>query len=655
MNSGGRRRFLALALTLLAFAVRVWQLDRVPPGWSDDELSNILVISQKVFRGNYSIYYVDATGLEALYHVVAGVMLRLFGYNAVGIRLLSAFLGTLTVPLTFHLGRRLRDQWLGLVAAAALAVSFWSLIYSRVNLRHIALPPVMLLAFAFFWRAFRRTAATEEGRTSHTAFLPAGVFLGISFYTYFAARGLPLILAAFLGYVWLFERARWRRQWHGYLLLFLVALLLALPLLAALQQAGADARVVEVAVPLAEARAGNLAPLREHVVRTLSMFHGDGDEEFLYNIPRRPVFSFVGAIFLWSGVLLALAYALEPLWRRRPTPSRRAYAAAFLLLWWFAGLTPGFLSVPAGSLGHTIVAQPATYLLAALPLSALSHRGRRFAGLALALLFLGSVAVRDLPDYFYAWPQRGNVRFLYHAPQKDVARYLQKHPELRDFAITGLLAGPWDRLALQLDMDNAGVEGARARWYDPRRAIVLQLSGEPALAFAHYPRVETVYDERYRPLATVPPGDYELARVTGNVAESAAAVCFRNGLCLLDARYEATTGRLHLTWQVGRPLALPATPLLSKPPPPGVYAGPRLLVFTHLLSNDGVFLSGDDGLWVDPTTLLTGDIFQQQHVLEAPAQPEAAAVTFGLYDPLTGERIPTIDGRDQLRLLLDNE
>ena len=145
-----RANFLALLLTLLALGVRVWQLDSVPPGWSDDELSNILVISQKVFEGDYSVYYVDATGLEALYHVVAGSFLALLGYNTLGIRLLSALLGTLTIPLTYRVGSLLFDRTLGLLAAAGLAVSFWSLIYSRINLRHIALP-VFLLATVYFF------------------------------------------------------------------------------------------------------------------------------------------------------------------------------------------------------------------------------------------------------------------------------------------------------------------------------------------------------------------------------------------------------------------------------------------------------------------------------------------------------------------------
>ena len=65
------------------------------------------------------------------------------------------------------------------------------------------------------------------------------------------------------------------------------------------------------------------------------------------------------------------------------------------------------------------------------------------------------------------------------------------------------------------------------------------------------------------------------------------------------------------------------------------------------------FLVGDDGLWVDPQTLYAGDVFLQRHALPAPAGGEAAAVLFGLYDPLTGERILTVDGADHVRLRIE--
>ncbi len=110
--------------------------------------------------------------------------------------------------------------------------------------------------------------------------------------------------------------------------------------------------------------------------------------------------------------------------------------------------------------------------------------------------------------------------------------------------------------------------------------------------------------------------------------------------------------RLHLTWSVQEPLALPEIPVFSKPPPPGVYDGPRLQVFAQRWSNEGEFITGDDGLWVDPLTLRSGDVFRQQHFF--PAREELSGyLLVGLYDPMTGQRILTEDGRDQIRIDLN--
>jgi 4-amino-4-deoxy-L-arabinose transferase-like glycosyltransferase len=636
--SAQQARWLILAITLVAFFLRVWRLGDVPPGWSDDELSDVLVIAQKVFQGDYSVYYVDATGLEALYFVISGVFLRLLGFNAFGIRLLSSLLGTLAIPLLYQVGRRFFSRRVGLLAAALLAASFWALIYSRISLRHAMLPVFVLGAIYFFWDG------VQLGR--RRSFLIAGIWLGGSFYTYFAARGLPLILLAASLYLLLVDRVQWQRTWRSQLLALLVAIVLAAPLVVTLQrEEGADARVAEVAVPLAAARQGDLGPLRHHTVRTLSMFHADGDDEFLYNIPGRPVFGPLGAAAMWLGAALAGCLALQPLWRRHRAPKEQ-FAAGFLLLWWLAGITPGFLSVPPASLGHTIVAQPATYLLAALPLQALASRPRlHWLAALFALLLVAWGAARDLPDYFQTWPQRGMTRFLYHAEGRDVVRFLEENEELEEFAITGLLAGPWDREALRIDLENAGLAEVRPRWYNPQRAVMMAVGGKDAVAFAGYPLVETIYEELYQPMEAEPPGGYRLFRVAAPQVEQ-EPVCFNNGLCLLDVTFEPASGVLDLTWQVGSPLALPEQPLVSKPPPPGADDRPRLAVFAQLLDSEGSWLAGDDGLWVDASTLQVGDVFRQRHCLSAPEGSAAATIAVGLYDPQTGERMIDEGGRD---------
>lgn len=632
-------------LTLIAAGLRLWRLGDVPPGWRDDELSNVFALTAQVLAGAPRLYYVDASGQEGLYYWLSAVAETLFGRTPLGIRGVSVFFGVLTIPLTYLVGRWLLDRRAGFLAAAMLAVSFWSLMYSRFGLRQILMPAFWLATVASLWYGLYRAEEKRAGRYLALA----GFWMGIGFYTYFAARGAPLIVLIWLGYLAWHDRARLRARWRGLALMAVVTFIMALPLWLTLQQLpAADARIAEVAKPLTAALAGDYAPLREHVIRTLSMFHRDGDAEDLYNIPFRPLFNGPGAALLWLGVGLAVVGALAG-WRRgTPHEQRGAYrpaAWALLLIWWGAGLAPAFISVPPASLGHTIAAQPATYLLAAAPIAWLTRR-RRWVGVALAGLAVTNVAARDLPDYFVVWPAGGNTRFLYRADIADVADYLSANPALTDFGITGLLAGPWDRLALELD---APAHSIHPRWFNPTRAVLLVMGGRPALTFQGYPQMTTVFDEAYAPVALATAGAYTLKPISLDW-QASLNHCFSNGLCLVDVAYQPLTGGVDVTWRVAQALDLPAQPIVSFPPPPGVYAGPRLAAFVHLWDAAGGYLTGDDGLWVDPLTLQAGDVFRQRHNLTLPAGTVAETLAIGLYDPLTAQRLLTLQGLDHVAL-----
>lgn len=625
-----------VCLVWIAFAVRIWRLGDVPPGWRDDELINVLVIAQKILNGQFAFYFSDASGHEALYHTLHAGILAAIGLNELGIRFLSVLFGTLAIPLTYQMGRSLFNHRVGWLAAAGLSISFWSLVYSRFGERHIAQTVLVLLVFYCFWRGWQ----SHNAKTTLYLGLGAGFWMGLGFYNYFASRGVPLILSAFVAYVGLFYPQRFGEKWRSWAAMFALTFLLAVPLIITLQQQPeAEGRITELALPLVAARAGNFAPLADYTLTTLSMFHATGDPEWLYNIPNRPVFGTVGAIFFWLGVVLALFYSLR-------RGEGRSLPALFLFIWWSAGIAPGFISVPPASLGHTILAQPATYLLGAWSIIWIAQQFRHSAVpfYVIALLWLISIGKRDLPDYFVNWSQRGNVRFLYHADSRDVAQYLHQHPDLTDFAITGLLAGPWNKLALEVDWQTMGDFAIHPRWINPERAVLLALADKPLLSFHGYPVAETVYSQWYAP-AIAQVGSYQLAPVLPYNALP-PLVCWQNGLCLLEAVYDLPTERLHLTWQVATPLALPVIPLVSNPPPPGVYAGARLAVFGQWVDSAGTFLVGDDGLWVDPQTLQPGDIFRQFHQLPLPIESQTAAIYVGLYDPYTKQRIRTNDGAD---------
>jgi len=662
---------LVIALLLLTWGLRLCCLETAPPGWRDDELINIHALSGELLAGRFPLYYTGASGHEPLYHHLhAGVQAAL-GSNVLSGHLLSIAFGMLAVALTYALTCRLFGRWTAIVASLALTASFWSLMYSRTAIRHISLPPLALVTFYLFWRAIFKKPGFSVSKATKTWFL-VGLTMGFSLYTYPAARLLPVLLVLFFVYLALFHRDRFSRHWRGLLLTLIVAAVLVAPMRVAIAQGrseaaaegiGADARIAELAVPLRELQAGNPRPLLESIWTTLGMFHATGDPEWLYNVPDRPVFNFFGGVLLWAGVALCLYHWRQPRY-------------FFLLLWLGMGLLPAFVSTPPASLSHTILAQPVAYILPALVTGRLVDweigklvNGRqstslpRVIGCLLAFLFLTSNAARDLRDYFITWPQQDMVRFLYRADYREAARYLDAHPEITDVAVSGSLMGPWDRLALEVDIRRNDVA---ARLFDSSRALVWVVEDTPSpVLLTAFPipaaPITSFLDTDADPpeaiashlkLYTLSPTPNPSAPAEQEAQSPIPNFQFANGLELTETRWLGNDILL-TTWLVAAPLDLPPMPIVANPPPPGVYTGPRLAVFAHLLDADGTLVAGDDGLWVDPLTLRPGDRFVQIHRLTSGSY----TLELGLYDPMTGERWFVLDAKGQPcadHLLLDS-
>lgn len=636
-------RWELIMVLLLAWALRWIALLDVPPGWRDDDLIELYAFSQEILNSGPVWYFSGASGHEPLYHTLRALVLAVAGLNPVSARWVSACFGTLAVLLTWAVGRRTFTREVGLLSSALVAVSFWALMYSRVAIRHIGALPWMLLAIYWAWRMLQDTGPPRYAGWG-LALGTAGATL-----TYYAGRLIPALLAVAVIFVG-GRKGRWRR----YLVALAVGVALTAPMFwAAAHIPGGDARVGEIAVPLNELRQGNWRPLLQTTWTTLGMFHATGDPEWLYNVSKRAVFGLLGAALFYVGVLTRLAHLDQA-------------NARLLLLWLGVGLAPAFVSLPPSSYGHTILALPAVYILMAMPMKAAA---RRWAWTMLPLmgLTLSLVAARDMSDYFNTWPSHSMVRFLYRADYRVLAQYLNARPDIQEAAIGSMLFGAWDKVAVQAD---GGTPSARLRWVNPERAL---LGTKKPLPFYFqdehhlHPDIQAILNAA--PAITAPVG-MRGALVTLPTPPRGALTQTSAGEALMEFTFgealrlhavavtsppaPGIEGWLTLWWEVVGPLPLPPEALIANPPPPGVYNGPRLKVFVHLMMDGGTFIAGDDGLWVDPYSLQVDDQFVQWHHLVTTTNAKAGPyyINVGLYDPLTGERWRVREGEDMLQIAL---
>ena len=337
-----KTRFLwaATAVLLLAALFRLVALQDVPPGLAQDEVLDADIAL--FIRGGYNAFFFrEGYGHEPLYHYLAVPFAPLLGDNVLAVRLPSVFLGLLLVALTMRWAKREFGGMTAVVAGIGLAVSWWPIIFSRLGIRPI-LEPVLLAVMAWFWP--RRPWL-------------AGLFLGLSLYSYTGARVVFLIPILFAAYCLLLGRRGRARFPSPYaplttaVIVLLMAALVSLPLFLTLRaDPTLQQRVDQLAGPLAALRQGDLKPVLQSTLQTMGVFSFTGDPRWTYSWPGRPLFDWVTAVLFYAGLGVAF-------WRlKRPN-------YAFALIWLAVGLLPSALTPQAPSTVRLVGAMPVVYVL----------------------------------------------------------------------------------------------------------------------------------------------------------------------------------------------------------------------------------------------------------------------------------------------------
>jgi 4-amino-4-deoxy-L-arabinose transferase-like glycosyltransferase len=357
---------LLAAITAVATFLRLYRLDTLPPGDGHD-VAMYGVDALQILAGARPIFLESNFGREPLFSYLVALAYRFTDPGAYGIHLVSAIVGSLTVPAVWLAARELfREQratvlaYLPLLAALLSAVSYWHLNWSRVGLRVILVPLFAALIVFALWRGFASARPDRSRRPvrSWGWFVVAGVLLGLSLYTYQAARLLPVLVAsAFV--LRAIERRRWARDdTVAALLVAAAALVVFLPLgVYAAQHPGAlsvriqQATVVQPGLPLAQ-QVGGVARQAATALLTYSI-RGDTDPQF--TIPGRPSLN----PFLSLGLLIGIVAAL---WRFRRSPY------LFLLVWLLLMTAPAMVADQAATAKRYLGAFPAAMMLVAVGL-----------------------------------------------------------------------------------------------------------------------------------------------------------------------------------------------------------------------------------------------------------------------------------------------
>ncbi|MHB1317266.1 MAG: glycosyltransferase family 39 protein [Anaerolineae bacterium] len=487
-TTGGRKKAGDLWLAGLAVvvtagaAVRLVSLDSAPPALHFDEAVYGLMARQ-IGPGYWPVFFPAYTGREPLYMYIMAGLFRLLGSTDVTLRLTSALIGILTTPLLYVLGRELYGRRVGLLAAAIMAGNYWHLSLSRNGYPNVLIPPLECLAVIFIWRGYRDRRPLVMGA--------GGLFVGLVLYTYLAARLFPVTLALYFAYVLVVDGRRLLSRAGGLALAVVAALLVFAPLAWYFYQHPGDFYERASQVLVFESGGGWLGWLRimgTNLVRNLGGLFIAGDPRPLFNLPGKPVFTPLMALFFVLGLAVALRHTRRPEYGLLPV--------------WVLGMClPAILTddiMPQSQRMSGII--PAVFLLAALGLEtawrwllARARPPKLLASLVIVLLVAeGACAAYT---YFQVWAREPMNYYAFHAPYRLAAEDAAPHLAAGDTVVviaehyrhpTAVFEDPAMRDALWLVQNKTLVVPARPQ-------------GEVVVYWPHHPLIPQPYIEARLP------------------------------------------------------------------------------------------------------------------------------------------------------------
>lgn len=643
----------------IAASFRLIAINDIPPGLAQDEVLDADIASF-IRGGEHALFFRHGYGHEPLYHYWAVPFQAAFGDNVLSIRLPAVFLGLLLVALTMRWVRRDFGAVTALTAGIGLAISWWPIIFSRIGIRPI-LEPVLIVLAMWFWPL----KAIELNRNYIKSAVVAGLWLGLSIYSYTAARIIlliPMMLLLGLLAQWFISHRRepenrdrlefLRTQILLAAVVLLVGSIVYLPMALTLRaNPDLQQRIEQLEGPLTALREGDVGPVLETTVATLGVFSFTGDPRWTYSLPGRPLFDPLTAILFYGGLIIAV-------WRWR--------SPIYLILpiWLFIALMPSALSPDAPSTVRIIGALPVIFVFPGLSVdrllfTVLKRRGSRralrlspfiLAFLAILVLFNG---YRTIRDGFIRWPKNIETRERYQSVFQDIARYWVKNGMAPSVVA--------DAFFEQIDADslrrNIGADPA-ARWIQSGQGVsgaVVWPGGADGAGLL-------IYVPEYAPL------DPQLMEVAG----ISTVPAYRSDVTPSYAVYGLPVWNTH-RWES---LAIdfadndvdPGT-LLSfegiadfstKPDSIELITAWRILhllppdmaIFIHLLDSSGAVVAQFDGLDAAAETLRPGDTFLQRHIIDLPEGllPGDYSLRLGLYKRGNGDRLITAGENDSVEL-----
>jgi 4-amino-4-deoxy-L-arabinose transferase-like glycosyltransferase len=532
-------------ILLVAAGLRFWGLPGIPPGPHYDEAANGILTAEIANGIKQPIFIPSYTGKEVLFFYLAAVAMRLLGVGLLALRLTSALVGLITIATTAWLVYELFADddpvaalWLAVLTATLVATSFWHVVLSRVGFRAITQPLLQTLTLAALWRGLRQRplrqrplrqrplrqrpelaegalaeGALAEGRrqggrrnatsSSHGWLLLAGLFCGLTGYTYLAARAFPIPLAISLVTLLIVDSGHRRQRLFQSILFGMAAIVSFAPLgLYFLRHPDAFTTRMSQVGP-----GNDWNSALNGILAAFKMLFLQGDPYIRFNLPLRPLFGPIVAFLLVVGLAVSAWRLLRPQGTGGSVALERA-RELFLLVWTPIMLLPTALAINeitpsnlrAIGLIPLIFIFPARGLWTLLRITT-DHESRITNRLPLTAtcLLLGVTAFTTARAYFHEYAPRTDLYEASDGDLADIAAYLNR-VDLADTSVyVGSIHFRHPTLAFLADAYS------KIKWLVGASAVVYPANGEALYLFPRSAMPDTGWLARHFPhVAPIP-------------------------------------------------------------------------------------------------------------------------------------------------------
>ena len=406
-------RLALLAVCVLAVFFRTYRME--PPGlWGDDAINALLAFD--VIDGKVSSPFQLVAHAHSHFHALSNYPIAAafwaFGADLSTMRIPGIIAGILVVPLLYGTVAPLFGARVALVSALFFATSPVQIAHSKFLIQIVLGEFFQLLGLCLIVRGV-------TGRRPWF-FSAAAVPFAFCLYTYHAAKLAPLVVLPFLVAALGCQRLRHRLAWPGIVGVILFLLFLTPAVQSYSRDPGAlIGRWGGTWLWSTLSQEGSLWPLWDAVWRTLMIFHyQQGPTYHWFGLGFDPAVNIVIAFLLVHGFVVSLRHWREP-------------RHLLLLTWVVLGLVPGVLSTDAPRMYRIVLATPALYVWAALPVVRLAGYVA-FSGLdrrilqGVAALLIVAVPLLDFNYYFHRVYKHPDFRWFQGERVVEMARTLKQ-------------------------------------------------------------------------------------------------------------------------------------------------------------------------------------------------------------------------------------